>query len=306
MIADISKTSGLRTIFTRATEVRFMDSVRSGATNHVLAEIQAFLAEFRLKAAEFGAKKIAVFGTDAMRHLASFPEFTKSPVMAGIQVLDHHAEALCSLIGAVKGLGLDSEAGMVLVIDQGGGRIELALGEVTSSVEMIGFASAELGGDVLLQRFRECKLNLSKFHEWLKPRIYEITLPAVQADRVIAQGGVATKCAWLAVRRDQRARYKPSRVHGTLMNIRSLQKMAAYVEGVPTAKWGALRANVDPQDQLSDAFERLVTGSVALHLLLQRLNLTKFTVNAFGTRHGMAWQIATELAEVPAGLLSKC
>lgn len=295
LIADVSDKKGLEPLFTRAVDIEFMTSVRKGLTNITLSHIQSALADFRKKAAELKATRIVIFGTQAMRHVAALPEFQQSPLLAGIEILDQRSEAFCSLIASIKGMPrLKSKRGAVLAIDQGGGSIELALGSVGPPIEMSDFVSLELGGDRLLQYFASCQQNLEELSNWLSGHINSATVPQGKAERVVVQGSVATKCAWLAIRRDKAERYEPKRVHGTILDVQALQHMLSYVGGMPPEKWGPVRAFVDPSNPRSDAFERVITGATALKLLLQRLGSNEFVVSAHGTRHGMAWRLADE------------
>jgi exopolyphosphatase/pppGpp-phosphohydrolase len=295
MVADVSE-AGLDTVFTRAREVRIMAAVRRGAIDGIVDELTDSLEDFKRKATELGASRMAIFGTDAMRQISTLPELRGSPLMSAIRILDQEQEALCSLIGAIKGLPRLSNNRPVLVIDQGGGSVEIAVGEQGPPIKMIGFSSSELGGDLLLQRFKEDNFKIDDFVRWLEPRIEAISLPPSKIHRVISQGGVGTKYAWLHIRgKNTDERYDPRRVHGTILPRTALETMITNMKKIPFSQWERLRKYVAPQESGSDAFERLLTGVIALSALLKRLEIDKFTVSGYGTRHGMAWQLASEL-----------
>jgi exopolyphosphatase/guanosine-5'-triphosphate,3'-diphosphate pyrophosphatase len=295
LVADLSLHEGLRAVVTRAAQTHLIATSEESRVDSqsALRTTLDQISQFREEATKAKAEKIVIFGTEAARRLLSSSESTGLSLISEIKVLDEAEEARCSLIAAVKGLeGQLKRDSEVLIIDQGGGSVELASGRPGPPVEMAGFTSLSLGSDKLLGVFREKKLNVKAFRTWVEDAIRLASLPSSEPGTVIALGSLATKCVWLTVRKDSRDNYDPRRVQGQRMSASALENMARYVERFPPSQWGPVRASVDPRNPNSDEFERVVTGSIVLSALLRRYQKDDFIVSASGTRFGMAWKIA--------------
>ena len=151
-----------------------------------------------------------------------------------------------------------------------------------------------MGGDELLRRFRSHSDGLRGFRDSLRRTIDQVRLQGRGCGAVVVQGSVATKCAWLTVRRDKAERYDPKRAHGKQLSAHNLEGLISVAEKTLPAQWATARAFFDPQNPTGDDFDRVVTGAVVLLLLLQRFNQEKFFVSAYGTRHGMALKLAMQ------------
>ena len=293
LVADISEKAGLQPLLTKAVETQLMESVRRGAesTRQALVRVSDVVSDFRRKMASLNVERSTVFGTQAMREVTSLVEFRDLPIHADVKLLDQRTEAQCSLVAAVMGRSAPPLQS-VLVIDQGAGSLELASGECHPSVKMLDFVSLELGGDKLLSLLQEGKLSISKFRSRLAPKITEMKIKHGPIEKVIVQGSVSTKCAWLTVRHDKTEIYNPRRVHGANLRAKNLHDMVSLVETISPAKWADFRANVEPRNPRSMEFDQLIAGVVVLLLLLEHFDKDEFEVSAQGTRHGVAWQLA--------------
>ena len=121
---------------------------------------------------------------------------------------------------------------------------------------------------------------------WLKPRIYDASLPAGAASRVVVLGSVATKCAWLMVRRGDTQRVPACPGSGTV-TVQGLRQIISRINAIAPAQWGPERAKMM---QGQSAKRRLGTRDQRCHgllLLLLRMRAGQFTVTHIA--QGMGW-----------------
>ncbi|TAJ72117.1 MAG: hypothetical protein EPO51_08340 [Phenylobacterium sp.] len=273
-----------------AVDLDLMRLVRSNAAALGVERLIEIVQTLRQTAVRLSAERIAVFGTEAARQLA---RQLGADALAGITLMEAEDEAQCSLTAAALHLeGLQAGAGLC-AIDHGNGSLELAYGRATSPVCMEAGHSAPLGSDRLLTQLRGLHVDVAAYRTWAYAQIDALHLPSPKRGVVVVQGSVATKCAWLTVRRGLDDRYEPQRVHGHRMGVEGLRRLAEVVAAKPVAEWPALSRFVNPRDPPTDQIERLLTGCILLERLLHRLECEEFLVGAFGARYGMAWNLAT-------------
>lgn len=301
LVADTSETGGMEIRNTDVEDSRIMESVHRGdvAIRGELQQVFEVATRFREKALRFGAERVCVFGTEAIRQVADLEVFRASPLATVFdEILDDRTEALCSLLSGLMGLpAVRKKGGRVLVIDQGAGSTELAAGKYGPPIELVDFASLKLGGNTLLKLLRDHRLNFIEFRSAVNSILDECAIPAGDFDQVIIQGTVATKCAWLIERKNKQEKYNPRRVHGNRVPLSRLELfLIPYLEKLTRTGWAKFQDMVNPGEPAGDAGERVASGIVPLVYFLKRLKKHDFLVSAHGTRHGMAWLLANRSA----------
>ncbi len=296
LVATIGK-AGLKVVFSRAEQTHLMEAIRKGpeATAWKLASIKELIGGFRQKATELGVApdRISVFGTEAIRQLSGLPRFKGANVLAEVKVLDQKSEALCSFIAATMSASPRPDKNeSVLVIDQGGGSIELAIGKIGPPIKLTYSVSLQLGHEKLVQTLQDLKLNLRFVQKELMQSIEKLHLPTPKIDRVIVQGSCATKYAWFELREPGESAYRSDRVQGKNYQTAELLTFIRRTEDFTPSQWPGLRAWAEPRDPKSKEFDMVATGIVALYLLLDHFNAKEFVVSSYGTRYGMAWWLA--------------
>jgi hypothetical protein len=290
---------------TRVEATELMECVQRGEADarEELARIAAIAASFRRQAVDAGAERTYVFATESVRQIEHTPLFLRSPLATEIdEILDQRGEALCSLVACVVGLGSTRlSAKSVLLIDQGAGSMELALGRCGPPVELLDFISVPLGGNALLQMFRSNGCSNAKLNAQVLPVLKACKLPEGKIDQVIIQGTAATKFAWMMERNNPRERYDPRRVHGKRVTTEHLRQLFSMTERYTGRQWIEFHNFVNPGEPNGDGGVRLASGIIPLLRLLETFKLDEFVVSAYGTRHGMACRLAeSTLGNTPA------
>ena len=288
LVADVEGRR-VNSVLGRTEDLDLMQWAAGGRVTHAMGALTDILQAFRSRASTTGAMRVFVYGTEAVRRITA--DFGRGG-LERVHILDPAEEARSSLTAAALQLSGASPMADLCAIDHGNGSLEVAFGDATSQVTMSAYASVPLGSEPLLARLAQLDSNLGAFRSWAHAVVDGIELPASRPQRVVIQGSVATKCAWLTVRRNHDERYEPRRVDGRVMERHGLAKLWTLVASKPPTEWAALSRIVNPRDPPTDQIQRLATGCIVLERLLQRLDADAFTVGAYGARYGMAWRVA--------------
>lgn len=288
----------LRIVDRRAEDLDLMQALREGCSGHAVKQLALVVDGFRRRAADRGAENIMVFGTEALRRIVG-EEGTLG--LGEIELLSPKDEAFCSFLSAVRGLGDRVAASAVATIDQGNGSLEIATGDNEVSPAMHRWWSLPLGSDRLVNMLRECDLKLIAFRDRVDEVLEEADLSGAAAGAAIIQGSVATKLAWIQVRRDLEDRYDGERVHGYRVEIAAMKTVISNIHKTPVAKWDQLSRMINPQDRPTDQVHRLVTGCIAFERILKLVGCDSFLVSSHGTRHGLIWKVAGQVGRPSVG-----
>lgn len=292
LVAEISATGRL-TILTsdwRETGLAMAKSIGGGTldqkVDEVIEVVNSFLKEIRLH----NTKRICVFATEAVRQLSDEHISILKERIPGLEVIDRKTEARCSMLGAISPFELPKPTADSFVIDQGAGSMELAVGKITQSgVELAAYKSYRLGTQELVEDFNECHKDFSKYFVKLQNKIKSLKLIDVSSNLLpIVLGSAATKMAWIKVRRNLSDRYEPGKVHGQIIDLRSVDKLATMA--INDAE--TVRRIIDPKSPTSLEFETVMTGIIAISAFLKQLGKTEFKVSAYGPRYGIVWMTA--------------
>lgn len=295
LVADVDAT-GMRPVATRSVNCALMPALNAGpaALAEALAQTAEAVDDFRQLARENGVDRVTIFGTEAMRRISASHPDALPPQLREMRLLTPDEEVLYSVLASAHGSGEGQNlTGTVLVIDQGGGSLEVAAVRMGEEVSILASVGLDLGADDLLKRFSAGGADLAAFRASLSETLPAAPFSAGPIDHAIVHGSVATKCAWITVNKQGgEGRYDPRRVNGVEMEVRGLQAMLDLVGRAPHANWDALRPTFDPLNTTGDEMERVVTGAAALARLLGVFGLHRFRVSSLGPRQGMAWTLA--------------
>lgn len=311
LVAEVYGSGFLRQRYSRVQKSKILDSFLDGENDLMeeLARVSLSVHQFIEEAQREGVADVTVFGTEAIRRASSCERFCASDLANQIDlVLDAKTEALCSLVaGNLVFAARDLPAGACLVIDQGSGSTEIALGNVVPEFQLTDFTSLALGGNLLVQMLNEQEGDMYALRDKVIPLLDRFSAPSAEINNVVIMGTVATKCAWLTKRRDKTHRYDPKRVEGTIIPTSVLHKIFAYVAKFASKKnpdlaWERFQEYVNPGEPGGDAGKRVASGIVPLIEILTRVGCNSFNVSSLGTRHGFA----ILLAHSPEMLSMKC
>lgn len=234
------------------------------------ARTAAVIEEFAALAASQGAPFPLVVGTYALR-VARNPEELLTRLHFPVRVLSGEEEARLGYQGTLA--GLDSlPAGRVLVIDIGGGSVELTWG---TRGQIEGTLSLPLGAVVLTEQYLShdppSEDEIAALRAALG-RILDPRLPAVarRNAQVLGVGGTITTMAALAQRLDP---YDPDRVHGFRLTLRTVEEITDKLLRLPVADRRRLPGLQPERADIISA------GALVLQHLLAELGCEQITVS---------------------------
>ncbi len=251
------------------------------------------LARFARRARELECSDVMVAATNALRSAENGPEVTERLAAAAgypIRILSGEEEARLVYQAVIEGLRWDRERGEYLVVDIGGGSVEIVRGVGN---RVIGWTSLELGCVRLTDRFLSSDPPLSQElaalrsflrTEWV--RHDALLRPTPQAAAGV--GGTVTALASLNL---GLRRYDASRVEGHLLPTGDIRRLTDSLSGLTTAERQAL-ATVGP-----GRADILPAGCVLLVTLCEAAGLASLTASTQGLRYALA-RAALHRAEV--------
>lgn len=263
-----------------------MRALRDGRATPALEEVQRIVLTFKERAAARGAAKTQIFGTEALRRAAD-----AGAQLAGIELLSPEDEAHCSFVAAVRGLHQAVSGKRVASIDQGNGSLEIAYGAAGTPPELHDWRSLPLGSDKLVSVLEDCGMKLLPFRDWVDAQLVEAKLPGIAVEDIVIQGSVATKYAWVVVRKNLDERYDGDRVHGYRAQISAVKALISKIHKTPIDNWDHLSRAINPKDPPTDQVHRLVTGCIVFERVSKSMSLNSFLVSSHGTRHGLLWKV---------------
>ena len=295
LIAEFTPGTGLNIVTTDSAESKLAAAVRDtvAGQTQILAQVATTVLTFAERCRTHKVERVCIFGTEALRRLpvAQISELRKR--VPELLVLDAASEAECSLLAAFHGTHGNNDSREVMAIDQGAASMELALGKFTGGrLTLTATESNSMGTQPLVELLKENGNDLKRLQEVLEKKVGAMALPSVHnTTQAILLGSAATKLAWMAVRRSSEDRYDPRLVQGHQTTTDIIGKLLVVAIGQPDR----VRKFIDPRRPESGEFETVISGLIALRLVLQRLALPTFVVSAFGTRHGMAWKLVENI-----------
>jgi exopolyphosphatase / guanosine-5'-triphosphate,3'-diphosphate pyrophosphatase len=227
-----------------------------------------------------GAATPTLVGTYALR-TAQNPRLLLSRLGRPLRVLDGDEEARLGYDGVLAGLTSPRRPAHALVVDIGGGSVELTWGR---GRRIVAARSLPAGAVVLTERFlahdppRRAELAALRRH---LARLVDPHLPAVRGDprrpapwrrspRVFGVGGTITTIAAIVQRL---CPYDPDRVHGFRLSGREVARVIRTLVAMPLA---ARRRIPGLQPERADI---IVAGALVLEHVLQKVGVRAITVS---------------------------
>ena len=296
LVADVAATIGIRIITTGVEGCALLEKGNQSqvALYREITRVCESVKRLRTKAQKYEAETVVVVGTEALRRIAKTDIYKTSPLAQQVdRILDAHSEALYSLVAGSFSLAHnDTPQGNCLLIDQGFGSMEIAYGKLGPPVELLEYVSLDLGVGRLLNDLASCERDLNVLKYDVSRYLDGLNLPDFKPHHAVILGSVATKYAWIKIRRNERERYSPKRVDGKQIQTEALEEdWTKIAQLVPELGWTRIQEIVFPGDPGGDEAKRLFAGIVPLAYLMNQFEQKNFVVSASGTRYGLAFHI---------------
>jgi exopolyphosphatase/pppGpp-phosphohydrolase len=287
LIADLSNKLQVVNTAYQDTQLARIISKQPASLPDKLKEIISITNGLCEKVQQLQCRRICIFGTEAMRSLPNDCIVGLKKSISQLEILSEKDEARCSLLGAVSPFDGLIPSETQFVIDQGTGSVELAVGKIsTSDVELAAYKSYRLGTEELVEELDACNNNYSYFFKKIEAKIRKLKLIEVDARLTpIILGSAATKFAWIKVKQQIEDRYEPGKVHGQILEKRSIDQLLSLAD----KHTEELRRIIDPHSTNMDEFKIVLAGLVGIKIMLDQLGKKSFKVSAYGPRYGAAW-----------------
>ena len=241
--------------------------LRPAAVARTAAAVNSFV---RL-AADKGVTSPIVAGTDALR-LARNPDALLARLRVPVRILSGEEEAWLGYVGVLAGIGPLSPRTNILVVDIGGGSVELTWG---TSMGVRGIRSLPLGAVAMTERFlmhdppraSEVAALQTALTRRLKPVLARI---ARRPLRIVGVGGTITT---LAAIEQHLSRYDPERIHRFRLTRRAVDAMTGRLLTMTVADRRRVRGL---QPERADI---ILAGALVLRYLLAALGCRQITVS---------------------------
>ena len=293
---------GFVTVDERAELTRLGDGLqRSGRLSDLALERTVVALRGMVRAAldEHGAVAVAAVGTEALRSAVNGQDLVRRVARetgVTIQVLGGEEEARLSYVAVRSGLRLGDAA--VAIFDVGGGSTELVLG-ARGGMELR--RSLGLGGLTLTERFLRSDPVASEELERLRAHL-EVALRQVDpggparrlvgsggparrlvgsggpARRLVGMGGAVTTLAAVEMALDP---YDPDRVHGSVLSLEQVTRLAAVFAARTVAGRREL-TGLHPKRA-----DTILCGAEIVAAVMRRMGAEALTVSDRGLRHGV-------------------
>jgi exopolyphosphatase/guanosine-5'-triphosphate,3'-diphosphate pyrophosphatase len=236
---------------------------------------------------ELGAEAVDAVATSAVRDAengAAFIAELRERFDLSARVLDGEEEARLTYLGATSETAPEVPT---LVIDIGGGSTEMIVGQGRE----IDFHTSLQAGVV---RHTERHLTsdpptpteLEEMATDLRGLIEEATLQAPRAEAGIAVAGTPTSLAAIELGLEP---YDPHKVHGHVLELRSIQRMLSTLASAPLAQRMEIRG------MHADRAPTIVAGVVTLVEAMRAFDLDRITVSEHDILYGAAIALADSI-----------
>lgn len=247
----------------------------------------ACLADYADTLREHGVTRLEAVGTSAMRDAAGGQEFVaRAEQILGVapRVIDGNEEARLTFAGALSGLAI---SGPVTVFDIGGGSTEIVTGEVAAGGrKILAAVSLNIGSVRLFERHVRSDPPSAQELRNVEADIAQALQEAPELTAGAALVGVAGTVTQLAALELELPRYDGTRVHGSELSSRSVDRMAAKLAAATLAERRRL-PGMDPSRA-----DVLVVGSAIARAVLHWSNASKLVVSDRGVRWGLCQELA--------------
>jgi exopolyphosphatase/guanosine-5'-triphosphate,3'-diphosphate pyrophosphatase len=288
IIADVSPSGAIRVVDEMKAAPRLGAGIHKKGKLSRPSQDAAIQALMRMDslANQLGATRSRVVATSAVREASNSPEWierVKNETGLDISVLDGDEEAYFSFRSAQA--HFDIGTGRAVVIDIGGGSMELAL-SADGLVEHL--ISLPLGAIRLTEQFlaegttpRALDRLRKHVRKWLKA---EFASRDWRSAQIIGSGGTFTNLAGMVLSRQGMRTART--VHGTIVTRGELEHVIAWLASLSNAErqsvpgLNAARADI------------IVAGLAAVAEVIARLRAKAFAVSSYGIREGILLDLA--------------
>jgi exopolyphosphatase / guanosine-5'-triphosphate,3'-diphosphate pyrophosphatase len=229
---------------------------------------------------EMGAEKVDAIATSAVRDATNGSAFVaelRERFALSARVLDGDEEARLTYIGATSETAPEVPT---LVIDIGGGSTELIVGErreiewhVSLQAGVVRHTERHLVSDP------PTPVELEALAADLRGLIDGATAGAPRAEAGIAVAGTPTSLAAIELGLEP---YDPRRIHGHVLELRSIQRMLSRLAAAPLAQRTEIRG------LHADRAPTIVAGVVTLVEVMRAFDLERITVSEHDILYGAA------------------
>lgn len=268
-----------------------IDKLNRSSISDLWAAVDRFYNELQT----FECDRVMVYGTALCRKLAEQPDL-KLP--SYLHVLSAEEEAVASWAAGFMCTRKDAETRQYTIVDQGAGSTEVISATWTGeTIDNVIFDSLEVGNQKVMDLFyssgnayaKAIHLMVEEFAERIRRH------KAAENGRLYLIGSVATKIAWLKVRKGVSDFYKPHLVNDVPLSMKELFELHSNILKLYRQSPEKARALVDSRAGAEDDFARVMSGSVFLMMLCTKLDYPLVRVSGYGVRHGMAFLVLKEL-----------
>lgn len=236
---------------------------------------------------ELGAERVDAIATSAVRDAENGSAFIaelRERFALSARVLGGDEEARLTYMGATSE---HSPEVPTLVLDIGGGSTEMVVGE---GREAAWHRSLQAGVVRHTERHLVADpprpIELESLAADLRGLIETATVEAPRAEAGIAVAGTPTSLAAIEMELDP---YDPKRVHGHVLELRSIQRMLSRLAAVPLAERQAIRG------LHADRAPTILAGVVILVETMRAFDLERITVSEHDILYGAAIALADSI-----------
>ncbi len=244
LVVEVAENRSWRPLAQAQTITRLGEGLRdSGRLGEAAMErAVATVAEFCRRARAFGAERILIIGTSAVREAANrsaFLDRVRQATGQEVQVVPGEDEGRLTMLGVLH--GLPALSGSIVVFDIGGGSTEFILARDRKSVLTRSLA---LGVVPLAERYMTSEpvdwgryAGLDREVRAQLARELRDFLPEERPDHLVGTAGTVTTLAAL----DQALpEYDPEKVHGYRLQRHRIEELLATLGALPVAARAAL------------------------------------------------------------------
>jgi exopolyphosphatase/guanosine-5'-triphosphate,3'-diphosphate pyrophosphatase len=287
IVADVSPSGAIRVI----DEMKAMPRLGQGVDQSGrLAEASmdsavAAVARMATLARQFGAERVEVVATSAVRDAINGPEFTdRVTATTGlpVRILSGDAEARLCFRSALAHFELG--AGRTVVMDIGGGSLELVLAKegVVERLASLPFGAIRLTEQFLVPDLRPRQVRALRAH--VRARLREaVPVKDWRGATVIGSGGTFTNLAGIVLARHGLTNRSP---HGTRVSRVDLEHILDWLQNLSSAERAEV-PGLNPQRA-----DIIVAGLAVAAEVLARFDPRDLLVSGYGIREGLLLEAA--------------
>lgn len=288
LVACEDKESGIKVLFTGVEPSPAADD------SMIAAKLSAIVAKFVSTSTNSGISEIIIFGTESLRKLDAVSLRAIEKEIPNLRVLTPLEEASACHASAclvAHAAGLHPQA--VISGDIGSGSFELSLGDYALPGQVGWCLNTGLGSISTQQIF--LKGGRAAIAQALGSELRSNPFPIenTQDTLLFFSGSAATKFAWLMYRAQMDDKvglsYNPRAVQGKVV---LKDELISSLTGLDIGR-GKNRMNVaklvSPENPAGPEVEILLAGMQIILTTMDETKQSRFLVNAYGGRHGIAW-----------------